>query len=122
MNERVCHINSLILELQRQCIMPLRLLDVARKKEEFWPEVCSTNDIQFDQPKVRERLNKFPAANGEIKSDLVEMGRFTFGPQPKPPFFPLTPNEPRLGEQRDSRDSSTSSKSSHHGSNSYEGL
>ena len=98
-------------------ILPLRLLDVAHMMEDSLPDGCSTGDIHFDRPKVVEWLNKvFRKDVNSLESALLETGQFTFGPTPRPPFFPVRPVEDRLGKRIDSRDSSASSRSRQPGS------
>ena len=46
----------------------------------------------------------------------MEAGQFTFGPPPRPSFFPARPVADRLGERVDSRESSRGSRSRQLGS------
>ena len=85
--------------------------------EDSLPDGCSTGDIHFDRPKVVEWLNKvFRKDVNSLESALLETGQFTFGPTPRPLFFPVRSVEDRLGKRIDSRDSSASSRSRQPGS------
>ena len=118
MNERV---PGVIREVQRNSILAMRLLDVAHMMEDSLTDGFSSDCIHFDQPKGVEWLNKvFQRHVNSLNSDLLETGQFTFGPPPRPPFFPVRPVEHRLGERIDTRDSSASSGSRQLGSTSME--
>ena len=97
--------------------MPVRLFDVARMMEDSLPENSSSDGIHFDGSRCTEWLNGvFQKHINFLELDLVETGQFTFGPPPRPSFFPARPVADRLGGRVDSRESSGSSRSSQLGS------
>ena len=57
-NERVFHVNDVILEIHRNSNLPLRLLEEARMMEDPLPGGYSSDDIHFDHSKGTEWLNK----------------------------------------------------------------
>ena len=113
MNERVRHINGIIRQIQQKSVLPVRLLEVARMMEDSLPEDSSSDGIHFDRPRGTEWLNGvFQKHINFLESDLVETGQFTFGPPPKPSFFPARSSRSRqLGStpmERDEAEFSTS--------------
>ena len=117
MKERVRQINGVIREAHVNSILPLRLLDVAHMMEDSLPDDCSIDGIHLDRPEGVTWLNKvFQKHVNSLESDLLETGQFTFGPPPRPPFYPVRAVEDRLEEMIDSRDSSASSRSRQPGS------
>ena len=120
-NERVFHVNDVILEIHRNSILPLRLLEEARMMEGSLPGGYSSDDIHFDHSKGTELLNKvFENHINNLESELLETGQFTFDPPPRPPFFPVRPVEDSLGGRIDTRDSLASSRSRQPGLTSLE--
>ena len=117
MNEKLRQINEVILEIQRNSILPLRLLDGARMMEDYLPGRYFSNAIHVYRLKGLEWLNKvFQKHIDNLESELMGTEQFTFGPPPRFLFSPVRPEEDRLGERIDSRDSSASSSSRHSGS------
>ena len=89
MNERVRHIFGEKLEIQRNSILPLRLLDVAHMMEDSLPDECSSDGIHFNRPKGTQWLNEVLQIHmNSLETDLVKKGQFTFGPPPEPSSFP----------------------------------
>ena len=89
--------------------------------EDSVPGGCSSDAINFDQPKGVEGLNKVLQRHiNNLDSNLLETGQFIFGPPTKPPFFPVRPVEDKLGGRIDSSDSSASCRSKQRGSTSVE--
>ena len=87
MNERVRHINEIIRQSQQRSVLPMRLLDVGKMMEN-----SSSDGIHFDRPRGMEWLNGvFLRHINVLESNLVETGQFTFGPPPRPSFFPARP-------------------------------
>ena len=112
MNDRVRHINEIIRQTQQRSVLPVRLLDVARMMEDFLPENPSSDGIHFDRPRGTQWLNGvFQKHINVLELDLVETGQFTFGPPPRPFFFPARPVADGLEGRVDSKGSSRSSRS-----------
>ena len=58
MNEKVRNLNKVIRDIHRKSVLPVRLLDVAERKEKKgFPEDTSNDGIHFDRPRGAEWLN-----------------------------------------------------------------
>ena len=111
MNEKVRNIKEIIRQMQQRSMLPVRLLDVADMMERSFPYDESSECIHFDRPKGLEWLNGvFQKHINTLEADLLELGQFTFGPPPVPPFCAMRSLSNRLGVRVDSRDSSRSSR------------
>ena len=99
MNESVRNINEINRQIQQRSVLPMRVLDVARMMEDSIPENSSSSGNHFDRPRGTEWLNGVSQRHiNFLQSDLVETGRFTFGPPPIPPFSSARLVADRLGE------------------------
>ena len=111
MNEKVRNINEIIRQMQQRSVLPVGLLDVADMMERSFPDDASSDGIHFDRPKGVEWLNGvFQKHINTLEADLLELGQFTFGPPPVPPFFATRSLSSCLGVRLKSRDSSKSSR------------
>ena len=111
-NDRVRNLNEIIRQILQRSVLPVRLFDVASMMENSLPDDASSDGIHFDRPRGMEWLNGvFQQHINFLESDLLEMGQFTFGPPPIPPFSAARPLSDRLGGRIDSRESSRSSRS-----------
>ena len=112
MNEKVRNLNTVIREIHRKSVLPLRLLDVAEQMEQPGsPDDTSNDGIHFDRPRGVEWLNDvFQGHINALEADLLETAQFTFGPPPNPPFLASRALSSRLGPRVDSRDSSRSNQ------------
>ena len=100
----------------------MRLLDVTSMMEHSLPDDASSDGIHFDKPRYTEWLNGvFQRHMNLLESDMLELGQFTFGSPPIPPFFAARPLSDRLGGRTDSRESSRSSSSRQLGATTMEG-
>ena len=116
MNEKVRVLNGIIKQIHQRSVLPIRLLDVADHMEQSFPEDASSDGIHFDRPRGVEWLNDVfqrhinEKQDLQIKADLLETARVTFGPPTNPPFLATRPLSSRLGAGVNSRDSSRSSR------------
>ena len=111
MNEKVRNINEIIRQMKQRSVLPVGLLDVADMMERSFPDDASSDGIHFDRPKGVEWLNGiFQKHINTLEADLLELGQFTFGPPPVPPFFATSSLSSCLGMRLKSRDSPKSSR------------
>ena len=98
MNEKVRNINEITRQIQQRSVLHMRVLDVVRMMEDSLPEDASSDGIHFDRPRDTEWLNGvFQRHINFLESDLLERGKFTFGP---PPFFLARSVTDCMGEAR----------------------
>ena len=103
MNEMVRNINEIIWQMQQRSVLPVRLLDVADMMERSFPNDASSDGIHFKRIKGVEWLNGVFQKNiNTLEVDLLELGQFTFGPPPVPPFFATRSLSNRLKVRLDS--------------------
>ena len=103
MNEKVRNINEIVRQMQQRSVLPVRLLDVADIMERSFPNDASSDGIHFERPKGVEWLNGVFQKNiNTLEADLLELGQFTFGPPPVPPFFATRSLSNRLKVRLDS--------------------
>ena len=87
MNDRVRNLNKNLRQIQQRSVLPVRLLDVASMMEHSLPDDVSSDGIHFDKPRGTDWLNGI----FQRHINLLEMGQFTFGPPPIPPFLAARP-------------------------------
>ena len=110
--ERVRNNKEISRQIQQRCVLPMRVLDVARMMEDSLPQDASSDDIHFDRPGGTEWLKGvFQRHINFLESDLLERGQFTFGSPPISPFFLARSATDRVRGRIESRGSSTSSRS-----------
>ena len=73
MNEKMRNINEIFRQIQQRSVLPVRLLDMADKMEQSFPDDALSDGIQFDRPKVLWWLNGvFQRHINAAESDLLE--------------------------------------------------
>ena len=112
MNERVLHVNGIMHDIKRSCILTLECwMEDSHMMEDSLASRSFSDGIQLNRPKGVEWLNKiFRRHISNLESDLLETGPFNFG-QPPRPFFSSQTGGNGFGERIDSRDSLASNRS-----------